>query len=242
MDELFPRRAHARDRRPRCVVEPIDTQRAARLRAFVERQPNWGVRRSPRAWAEPFALLRRSMESHRVIDSVLDWYVVWWQPGKRPTIRDGLAFRRLWGWLLTLWERECPGAVTVADLCPDGQWIYGELSTYTWPGVTLDRLPMAIRDSIHNYQLFEIIVTHANVPPGVRDVLETLLAEPRTYFVRWFTDVWRRYHGWAAWDGDLRREVWSKQHSRFVADMMGRIQQHTGMDAESVRGVIHQLQ
>lgn len=234
----FPSSPH--DSRPRCRTEAADNARAAKLRAFAVRQ-RWAVCRSPRKWAEPLALLRRSLAGGDAqIDAVLDWYIAAYHPGMRPTIRNGHEFRNCWDWLCRLHAAKTGSAVppipsgesvsTPPDArlsdeatkdCPEVSDALAVLRMLGWPKEAGAGLADAVRRSHAAYAAWRRRFMTAKLSEDRTDERAALSGAipPATedFLIRWFREVWKSVIGWADWSGSLESFVWSPSNRRFLA-------------------------
>lgn len=233
----FPSSPH--DSRPRCRTEAADNARAAKLRAFAVRQ-RWAVCRSPRKWAEPLALLRRSLAGGDAqIDAVLDWYIAAYHPGMRPTIRNGHEFRNCWDWLCRLYAAKTESAVpppsgksvsTPPDArlsdeatkdCSEVREILAELREWDWPRGSAAALPAAVRRSYAAFVMLrtKIFAAKLDAPYSAwRNELREAALPPAAvaYFTKWWRDVWNSVLRWEDWSGSFEPFVWHPGHRRFL--------------------------
>lgn len=197
------------DRRPSCVTEPVDRERASKLRAFA-RTHGWYVPATPKVWAEPLAVLRRRVGD--AVGEVLDWYVGWWRPGFRPEIRNGKEFRDRWEWLCKIHKRVTETSPP-AEMHPDAAWVVADLKDLEWPAESLRQLPGVVSRSRDNLVAF---MSHAKTTAGRIAVSEAVGTSVRDYLSQWFRAVLKRYKSWSQWSGDLSGQVWTREHPEFV--------------------------
>lgn len=209
------------DDRPKCVTEGADRERAAKLRAFA-RSFGWDVPNSPEYWAYPLAILRRCVGTEAVGD-VLDWYVCWYKPGRRPQIRDGREFRRQWNWLQRIYESE----QTVASPVPPGfQWVVDDLKSLEWPARAAAQVQGV---AVKSYAALLGFLADARAKPAdYREVVFDVVGSAAEFAREWFHAAHKRYAGWDSWSGDLLPMAWTPDHPEFEKRCRDECLRHTG--------------
>lgn len=212
VEELIPPTRTARDARPRCPTEPVDHARAKTLSAFAAAN-KLKTTSSPRAWEHEFARLRRALgDAHGDVDRVLAWYVGWWAPGKKPAVRDGKDFRRLFGWLSDLAARSAPPPP--AEPSADAKDVLRHLDALSWPPAAAAQLPGAVEQSLANYRAF---VRAGGRDKKLFDRGTAFAGDPVSFVAQWFRDAHKSTRRLTRWSGDLGPFVWRPTHAVFLS-------------------------
>ena len=212
------------DRQPKTKTEAIDAELSRRLRLYATRH-GWDTTVSKLRWDAAFAILRRrygDAEVERRLSGYIAHEIV------RPRIRDGEEFKRHWTWIgdeIARAEARRPPA----ELSAEARDILADLATLQWRPDAAAQLPAAVEQSVKNLKSFHTRLREAFVPTALYSERELVLGQFAggfvSYLARWFRDVHARYAGWAAWNGDMGRAVWTPEHESFtraVADSLRR--------------------
>lgn len=173
-------------------------------------------------WARDFELLARYLEGDTArIERALEWLYSHICDPYTPRIRSASAFRKRFGDLEESMAQDQKRRPTIlpTPLSGESAIVLNRLRMLEWPEGCLEQLPAAVEQSYQNFLSWYQRFSRAKLPShldAVRSRILATLGSVDHYLEEWFLDVWRRFHKWQAWTGDMGPHVWTAHHPRFV--------------------------
>lgn len=202
---------------------------AARLRDHIENM-GWTVHGQAR-WQEAFKLLLNEHSEKEVNDRLTAYINL---RINRPRVHNGDDFRNMWDWIGEQIELRQRPELIISDTAM--QIVATLVADLTWPVQAIERLPVAVEQSLQTVTRFaDMLRTALADKPDrdLRDAISIILAElmdPPTYLKWWFAFVHRKYSKWADWTGNLTGKDWCPTRDKAVRGMRTAIIQYVGHD------------
>jgi hypothetical protein len=120
-------------------------------------------------------------------------------------------------------ESRRPTAPTV-PVSKETEFILDRLRMLVWPKGASEQLPAVVEQSLKNLRSWYRRMSESKLPQHLessRRRLLNLIGSYEHYIEEWFRGVWKRYHKWDAWTGDMGPHVWTPYHDTFVSSARG---------------------